>query len=221
MATVHVLYRNELLQEPFLTTSLFKDTCIKTTILFIAGILANMLSYADRVFIYPLLGGGAVAVYYAASFLGKIVSTAIGPVASVILSYISRSNFLYRKQFKILIIGTILTGLLGYVIGMVVSPYILRMLYPQWYIEASKYLSLTTITAMIIMCTSVIKPFALKFCAMKWQITINVIPFILYIILTMLFYDKYGLFGFCASILVSNICKYLICCSLIYKNLKN
>lgn len=216
---MHVLYKNELIYEPLLRTKLFKSSAYKTIILCMAGILSNALAYSDRLLIYPILGGKSVAIYFAASFLGKIISTAIGPVISVILSYLSKANTVPLKKIYFSLALSVVTAIIGYILGIAISQPILSILYPFWAQEATKYIKLTTATAMIIMCTSILKPFVLRYCNINWQITTSLIPFIVYLILTVLLYPTMGLYGFCASILISNLLKYFILLGAFFKEI--
>lgn len=214
---IHALYKNNMINEPITITKLFKNSLHKTCVLCIAGVLSNALSYSDRLIIYPMLGGSTVTIYFAASFLGKIISTAIGPIASVMLSYLAKKDELPRKQFIFISGLASLIGLLGYVLGIILSKPLLFYLYPQWAIEASNYISITTATAMIIMCTNIIRPFVLRYCNINWQIVANIVPFIIYFVFSIMLYKVYGLYGFCLGVLGGNIAKFIICFIIILK----
>ena len=69
------------------------------------------------------------------------------------------------------------------------------------------YVPIMTAVAMITMISSVLNPFILKFCSMKWQLVINFSVLCCYVGLALLLARVYGLMGFCVSVLVSNILK--------------
>lgn len=69
---------------------MFKGTLIESTTLFIAGLISRLINYADKLLIYPVLGGEEVAVYYAASIIGKMISMLISPISNVVLSYLAK-----------------------------------------------------------------------------------------------------------------------------------
>lgn len=66
----------------------------------ISNVLARAINYADKILLYPLLGGTMVSVYYAATVFSKVVSLAITPINSVALSYLSKINKKTNSLFK-------------------------------------------------------------------------------------------------------------------------
>ncbi len=203
-------------KERFQITPLFRATSRQGSLLLISNLLNRMLTYADRLLIYPILGGTAVSVYYAASVFGKVISLMITPVNSVVLTYLSKVKNRQDTMFKTaLLMGTI-ACIFGYAFCILISRPILGILYPQYVSEAMRYLLLTTGTAVLYAMISIINPFILKFFNMKWQIIINGGTVIVYVVLCMGFVHFYGLFGFCCGTLITNFMK-LIFMMIIYK----
>ena len=97
--------------------------------------------------------------------------------------------------------------MIGYVICIVCSGPVLDMLYPQWAEESMKYIYITTATAIVGMVSSVMNPVILKFCSLNWQVAINGINFVVYIVVTLIFLSVWGLYGFCIGILIANLVK--------------
>ena len=81
-----VLFKTRLLKEPFVKTGLFSKVNGDVNRLVIATIISNMMNYADKLVLYPIIGGYAVSVYYTATILGKIIGMLTGPINSVILA---------------------------------------------------------------------------------------------------------------------------------------
>lgn len=176
-------------------------------LLVIASVLVNLLNYADRMIIYPMIGATAVSVYYASTLFGKIVSSAVAPINAVILSYISQKEFVSKKLMLIVIGSASVTAVVGYKLCILLAHPALQLLYPDWIDASMYYVPIMTAVAMITMISSVLNPFILKFCSMKWQLVINFSVLCCYVGLALLLARVYGLMGFCVSVLVSNILK--------------
>lgn len=210
LGCIHCIYKNQLLAEGIYKTKFLAKYFYKTGVLCLAGVLSNILVYADRLVIYPIMGGKAVSIYFAASFFGKLLSTAIGPIASVLLSHLAQKESLSKKEFLRLLIILVIVGISGYIIGICVAPLILEILYPMWKIEAERYLHITILTAMFVMVTSIVRTFSLRYCNINWQIVLNVIPVVVYFFCSILLFLYFGLYGFCIGVLIANIIKFMM-----------
>lgn len=209
---ISLLYINKtssIIKEPFIKTNMFKNNLKDTITLIISNILARMVTYADRLILYPLIGGTMVSIYYVSTVLGKVVSIAINPINSVALSYLSKMKNKPDKLFK----KTFLLGagicVIGYTFAVLLSRPVLSVIYPKFVDNAMKYIYITTATVCVNVLTSIITPFVLNFFKLKWQIFINGITIIVYIILTMVLYKAIDMTGFCLGVLITNIVKLL------------
>lgn len=206
-STYYIFKNSELIMEPFKRTILFKITSYKTIVLFCSNFLKTLMMYADKLIIFPLMGATAVTVYYSATVMGKIISMAITPISGVVLSHLAKSKGIKLKTFLHLIGVVSMVGIMGYIIIILISEPILKLLYPDWANESMKLIYITTGTAIIEVLISVIHPIILKFKHINWQLFINVINLIIYMVCTIgLFYWK-GLIGFCIGILIASVIK--------------
>lgn len=210
LSLIYIYHISGIIKEPFKLTNYFKGTFVELILLVVAAFTNNMLNYADRTFIYPLIGGVAVSIYYAATLFGKLVSTAISPINSVVLSYLSKKHSMQKKLFVAAFGVSSGIAVIGYFVCNMVAKPMLSLLYPQLVEESMKYVPVTTLIAMITMVTSTIAPFILKFCHMKWQVIINVTVLFIYIVAAVMGCQKYGLMGFCYGVLISCITKCII-----------
>lgn len=201
-------------------TPLFWGTTKELVILIAASVLLNLFNYADRMIIYPMLGGTAVAIYYASTLFGKVVSSAVSPLNSVVLSYISKKDEMKRKSILVILGFSIVVAVFGYIICVIISRPSLMLLYPDLVNESMQYVPVMTVVAMITMISSVLTPFVMKFCKMKWQLIINGIVLCVYLITSLSLFRFYGLMGFCVGVLISNIIKMIIVASLGIKSAK-
>lgn len=213
---VYLLLNSRLLNEKCCKTTFFKKTTKKTMILLVSVVFIKAMQYVDKLILFPLLGGTAVSIYYVATLSGKLVSMAISPINSVMLSYFSKMKELKKNIFNLMLIGSLLIGFAGYFICIWISRPIFNIIYPQWVDDSMKYVHITTMSAVVTAVSSFISPVILKFCNINWQLVINAISFVIYIIATLVMYHFYGLMGFCGGVLIANIVRLFIMIGIYY-----
>lgn len=207
---IYCAVKTKLLEEPFRKTSMFKAVDKDVNRLTVATIISNIMTYADKLILYPLMGGYAVSIYYTAAILGKIVGMVTGPINSVILSYISKWESNNRRLItKILLLGIVLC-IVGYIITMIVSRPVLNILFPQWVDEVMHYIPITTINVLLLVLISILSPFVLKFCDIKWQIIINGAGVVVYFVCALALWIAFGLTGFCIGVMIGTFTKLII-----------
>ncbi len=207
---LYIIKNSNLMNENFTKTQLFKTTTYKSLVLFFSIFMKSILTYADKLLLFPLLGPTAVSIYYSATLMGKIISMATTPISGVMLSYLAKMERVKIKFFFLIISLTTMIGFIGYLIILFISDPILNFLYPNWANESMKLIHITTATAIIGMISSIIHPILLRFSNINWQLFINAINLIVYIIGVFVLYNIYGLIGFCVGILLANVIKILI-----------
>lgn len=210
LAVCYCAIKTNLLKEKSKKTELFSTIRSDSYSLVIATIINNLINYADKLVLYPLMGGAVVSVYYTATILGKITGMLTGPVNSVFLSYIarwddSRSGFF----FKVLSIGTVIC-LGGYGITLLLAKPVISLLFPQWLDQVLSIIPLTTVTIMLTVLTSLLQPFVLKYCKMQWQIAISAAGSAAYFAFALLLWHFMGLKGFCIGTIIGVVVKLVI-----------
>lgn len=207
---VYIYINSDICKEPFVKTIFWKNVLKDNLLLLISVILARLINYADKLLLYPLLGGAVVSIYYVATIFGKVVSMAITPINSVALSYLAKIKNKPDHLFKWTYMMGIMVCVIGYILVIIFSKPILKIIYPMYVDEAMKYIYITSATICINVLTSIITPFVLKFFAMKWQIVINGVTTACYVIISVILLHFYGLAGFCIGALLTNVIKLLI-----------
>ena len=195
---------------------MFRKVTVDTLWLLLSGIFNSLLNYADRIIIYPMIGGEAVTIYYIATLFGKIIGMVVGPMNSVVLSYIAKIDKLSQKFLSYVLGITAFAGVIGYVICMSLGKFGIKILYTDYYEEVVRYLPITTVTAMFMMAISVVFPFVIKCCSMKWQVIIDAISFVCYVVIGIVLYDVYGLMGFCIGVMIAFLTKFLMMLYLLF-----
>ncbi len=199
--------KTQILKEKARKTSIFTEVCKDSYSLVIAAVINNLINYADKLVLYPLMGGTVVSIYYTATILGKITGMLTGPINSVVLSYISRWDKSRANLFsKVLAIGSVII-VVGYGFTLLISKPILCILFPQWVDEVMEIIPITTVAIMLTFLISFLQPFVMKFCKMKWQIGISAVGSISYFLSALILWKFFGLIGFCVGTIVGCIVK--------------
>ena len=198
------------------TARITKDAGLLLT----ATTLGRTTSYADRIILYPLLGGNEVSIYYVSTLFGKILSMAVNPINSVILSYITRLKSLPQKAFWLSFLVSLSLSVLGYFATMLLAYPVIDLLYPQFSDQAMPYVRIMTIASYVHVLITITNPYILKFFNLKWQIALNGLYSLTYICLGLILLKTVGLYGFCLGTLTAEILR-LIMQLLIYFFRKN
>lgn len=215
-----VLKNSNLLKEPYRSTYLFKKTTKYSIIILGASFLGSAFSHIDRLLLYPLLGPKMVAVYYVSTLFGKMISMLVGPINNVILSYLSKMNKFSVGKFRWMIIISSCLGVVSYLVVVLISEPVLKLLYPMYANDALKLIYITTLTAIFMMLSNVINPIIMKFCNISWQIWVNLSNIIAYLILAYWLAKAYGILGFCFAALFAAILKFIMLIYVYWRNYK-
>lgn len=210
ISDIYILLRSGLIRERWRFTSHAKATAVSTLLLFISSLMISAVTYIDRLVLYPLLGGTTVTVYYVATLLGKLISVAMGPITSVLLSYLSKLRTLSANRMKQLILSGIVVGAVGYIVCIFISRPILSYLYPKVVDEAIPYIYITMLTCAVGLICSLVNPVVLRFYETKWQLVLGGTNLVVYFVFSLVLLKLYGLMGFCIGALVATVVKLII-----------
>lgn len=196
-------------------TPLFFRAAKETAILMICFILSKTTIYADKLLLYPLLGGESVSIYYISSLMGKTISLGIGPVQGVFLTNLAKKKQETRNMFKNTFLLSVLFGAAAYFITLFLCKPVLRLLYPGSYLQAMELAPITTSTAIISSIATLLNSFLLKYCNLKWQLGVSSLGVALYIAFAFWFFKLGGIHFYCYGILLATILK-LVMIILVY-----
>ena len=207
---IFIIVKTKPYKEGFKKSKFFKTNLISTIILVIASFFVSLTNYVDKLILYPMLGSTVVAIYYASTIFGKIIMQFLGPVNSVILSYLAKSERVKRVTFIKYLGFVICVAIIGFLFCLLISDFTLGLLYPNLKMEAKKFVPIATATAMVNLVIMSISPFVLRFKKITWQLIINIVCVILYLGFALGFYLWFGLFGFYVGILVTYLIKVVV-----------
>ena len=209
-SVIYIQKESHILTEGYSKTVLYKETRNKTISLTAAGVIASGNNYLDRVLVKPMLGSEAVTIYYISTLVGKIVGQVISPVNNILLAYLSKQKEVRPNLERLIIRVSWGVAAIGYIGCMLVSNFVLTILYPDYCDEAGNYVAINTLAAMIYNCNVLLSPFLLKCCSSVWQVWINTISLAGMVFFSVLGYRVSCLFGYSMGILVNIVIKYFM-----------
>lgn len=191
--------------ESYNRTKNFKSTFKDVTLLYFSVIIKNILSHADRILMLPILGPANVAIYYTSSILGKVGSTVVNPISTVILSYLVKEDKNKKKKLISQFITVALLSILFYFLIVNITPIFLKFFYHDLYDSAIVLIPITTAIAIVNTLSSLMHPYNLRFNKLHFQMLINVIYVIFYFVTVLILTRKYLLMGFAIGVLISAV----------------
>lgn len=202
---LYTIFVTPAFKEPLQKTPLFWETSKKLGIFMLCGLTGNLLMYADRMILHPILGAESVAYYSTASFFGKSAGIVMTPIAGVLLGYFAQKGFQASKKLFTLINGISLLCLIVFLLGCwLVGPWFTKLLYPTLYVQAAPYLMLANLGAVIGIAGNMAQPMILKCCSTKWLLIIQLLYSIAYLVGAALLLPFWGLYGFCWTTILAN-----------------
>lgn len=220
ISCVYCVVKTGLLRESVQKTLLYNKVTTDAYKLVVATAITSLINYADKLILYPLLGGYAVSIYYTATILGKIVSMLTNPINNVILTYIAK----WKSNNERIMLGVLTTAtivvIIGYIVTLLFARTVMGFLYPQWVNEAMTYIPITTANVALMTIISTVNPFILKFCEMKWQIIIKGISAIVYFVSALLLWRLFDLMGFCIGTVIGSAVQVSIMLGVYFYNSK-
>ena len=205
------LFRNiSLFREGFHITELFQKTSKKYITIIYLTLIASMLLYFDRNFLYPLLGGEAVAVYFAATVVGKALCLLTQPISTVMLSYFAQVDFVMnRKKFWQINGAVCVTSFLSYIFTILLVDIIVSFFYPTLYIKAKEYFFIANIVPCLTVIGDMARPAVLKYSSLNTLGILQTSFLIITIGVSYVCIQWNGLYGFCIGSVLLAVMKIL------------
>ena len=215
---VYLVYFTKLLREPFIRTERFGSIFKDSSFLAASLLLAQGMNLADKLVLFPLLGGATLSIYYTASLVGKLLTVATGPVNSVILSYLAKKESLSVKLFKKYVLICLTFCIVLSVMILILSRPVLGLLFPKFVDEAMVLVPYTTAGIFFYVMASMITPIVMRYCAAAWQTIINGVSFAIYILGSIVLLQLFDVIGFCIGIAFSHLIRFVILIAVYYNN---
>lgn len=169
--------------------------------------LGRAVSYSDRILLFPIVGARLVGVYYASSLVGKILSMLVTPLTTVMLTYLAKARGKSDRQFTMILgLGTAMVAVGMLTIAVLARP-VLAFLYPSYVDDAMQFVYIISLSGLVNTLASMLNPFVVRFYPMRWQVVINGVVLVAYLVVSFGLLGPFGLMGFCAGVLAANFLK--------------
>ena len=197
--------KTKILGEGFKKTDLMGTTVGKWGVLMLTTLLVNVVTYLDRLILYPLLGAEAVSTFSTASYFGKALSVVAMPVASVMLGYYAQRNFkMNRKRFWT-INGVCLVMLAAFTgFSLLLGKTVTGWLFPKLIDDAAPYVFIANVSCAVAALVQIVQSAAIKYAKTYWQLVVQIVFFAVYFGTGIILIKFNGLRGFCIASLIAN-----------------
>lgn len=204
---VHLLHSTSLWREPCCHTSMLGRMACESAMYALSVFLGRAVSYSDRILLFPIVGARLVGVYYASSLVGKILSMLVTPLTTVMLTYLAKARGKSDRQFTMILgLGTAMVAVGMLTIAVLARP-VLAFLYPSYVDDAMQFVYIISLSGLVNTLASMLNPFVVRFYPMRWQVVINGVVLVAYLVVSFGLLGPFGLMGFCAGVLAANFLK--------------
>lgn len=212
LALLYVAIRGTIYRPPFFKkTANFSPVFASIVFVLISALIDNVTMHADRILLLAITGdGSAVTIYYISSLIGKLIALLTGPINALIISYLVRyQGGLTKKMWYAVIFVALLFGGLAFVAGVIVSPWIIGILYPDQVGEASRYFAPAILGQIFYFVSGVLMATLLRFKGEKKQFFFNGAYAVEFFACVAVGTVLGGLSGFVWSILIANALRFV------------
>jgi O-antigen/teichoic acid export membrane protein len=212
LAISYVIWKGHIFTQPIWRRTQYSSAVRKSiTFLLAANLISFLIVNADRILLLFFESGEAVTAFYVASLLGKLVALLTGPLRGVMLSYLIRYNGLLSRRMFLQGTGLILVmSMVAFVCCFLLSPWLIRWLYPASLEMARPILVLATAGQIIFFAAGILRVVLLRFYEEKYQTYLNVIYGVGFFTITILALILGELHEFAWAVLIANAVYFLL-----------
>lgn len=212
IGSIYILFRTRIIQN--INRLERPDRAIVKQYLKLAGanIMTYIVSYGDRIVLFPLFGPTVVSIYSSAAVASKAISLITKPLNSVVLSYLSRIRELRMTRKKLCTLCIVGMGLMSITVAIFIpiSNILSRYLYPQWSNQSYIYIPIIVVQVGFLAFGEILNNIVLRLSNTDFQIMISIVRLILYIFGGIIASRMFGLFGYCVTSLVAEASRFII-----------
>lgn len=210
LACLHACIKTNLMKEQKKITEELLPLTNKTGSFMISYVLGSGMTYFDRIYLYPILGGAAVSTYHVSTLMGKFLSMLIAPMNMVILSYVAKIEvFTQKMKLGIIIADLIFCGGFAF-FAIFSSPIVVNTLYPQYFYLAKEFIPIVTVATCLFSAATVLRVISMRLVSHNMIFVIESVYAILYVCMSVLFLNLNGLMGFCYATLIAAIVRFAL-----------
>ena len=215
---LYVLLRGRIFiidDEPF-TPEL--DFAAKLSLTFFgAEVLSTFIFNADRIILRSLIGSEAVADYYVASLFGKTAALLTVPLSGVVIGYLAKyKGVLSHKLMNMITAGAGIGIFLGSAACTVASNIFIPIIYPDRLDAVKAYFVSANLSQILYFASNVITVILLRFARSKYQLYVNAVYAVAFVLICIPCAIFGGLRAFCIGLALTCLIRFLFAAGLGY-----
>ena len=176
LSVLFVVIFGKLYRPPFFKpTKNFLPVLASIGFIFLSAFIDNITLHADRILLLAITGEGElVQIYYVASLIGKVISMLTLPINALMISYLVRyKGGLSPKLWFIAVCAATAFGAVGFGGCMLVSPILIKILYPEYISAVAPYLAPAILGQIFYFVSGMLMMALLRFKGEKKQLIFN------------------------------------------------
>ena len=210
-AVVYSLFKNTIYQKPFESSQNGKQVFKSASILACSYLVYNLITNADRIILLNIIGNIAVSEYYVVSLIGKTLALLVGPLNSIVISYLTKSGkVMTRPQYLKITLLVILLSVVSMIFSICATPLFVQIFYPTLYSSVGNLVVIVSISQTFCFAGSLMLTIILTICSEKWQLWIQCGYAFVFIALALPITYHSGILGFAFASLVANTLRLLV-----------
>lgn len=209
LAVLYVIFGGRLFSRPLFSRSEhFRDNLKSMVILSGTELIATLILNADRLMLQVFAGGVAVTVFYTATLIGKIISLISMPLNGVIMGHLAnyKGKFSAKTFMKICSVSVIL-GLVMNLACVGVSYVFVKIMYADIFEMVKPYFWLANLGQIFYFISNTLTVILLRFSEEKYQLYINIVYLIAFIVLAVPMTAVWKLWGMAWALVIVNLLK--------------
>ena len=208
LTAIYDLKHTDYIREGMGRTVLLKGTCRHYLLLLGSTVLGTLVTYGDRLILYPVLDGASISVFVSAQLIGKMLQMISTPVSTFLLAHLVKKEQLsVRVKVKWLLAAVAGCGVM-YAACVVVGGSMLWLLYPEWADLSIQYVPITAANGLVRMLNVLLNVFVLRYCAGKYQVVKSAVYLAAYVLFSFVLLNLFGLYGFAAGNLAASVMEF-------------
>ncbi len=211
-AFLYVCIRGSIFRPPFFKkTDAFPLVVSSIGFLLVSSLIENLTLHADRILLLAITDDGtAVTTYYIASLVGKVIAMLTSPLNALIISYLVRyKGGLTKKLWSVIIGVSVVLGGICFVGCMIVSPWLIGILYPDNLSDVLPYLLPAILGQIFYFVSGVLMIILLRFKGEKKQFVFNAAYAVEFFACVIIGTVLHGLSGFVWAVLIANAIRFI------------
>lgn len=207
---IFVIIRGSIYKKAFAKPdSSTKKVLSSMSYLLFSTLMENLTLNADGLVLVAFCGEEAVAVFYTASLLGKVIAMLSAPLNSIIISYIVKSNArLTARFFTVAVFAVSVLGVLAFAACRIVSPIFISIFYPSLVEATAPVLSAAILGQIFYFISGILLIVLLKFNGEKRQFLINSVYSAEFFVIVTALTAWLGFYGFVTGTLIANAVRF-------------